>query len=170
MSKSLGNYIGIAEPPQEIYGKTMSISDALMVRYWELLTDKPLEEIAEMRRGIESGELHPMALKQDLARRLVEDFHGPEEAARAAEHFERVHQRRETPEQVTEVKLDPAHDMNCVTALVQTGLAPSKSEARRLIKAGAVSANGEKITDPSAPLPAKPFLLRCGKVRFVKVV
>ncbi|PYV13325.1 MAG: tyrosine--tRNA ligase [Acidobacteria bacterium] len=170
MSKSLGNYIGITEPPEDIYGKAMSISDPLMFRYWELLTDTPLEEITASKRAVEAGDEHPMALKARLARRLVEDFHGPEAAARAAEHFERVHQRREIPEDIPEIKLAPADDANYVSALVETGLAPSKSEARRLIRSGAVSVNGEKMTDVAAPLPPKPFILRCGKLRFVRVV
>jgi tyrosyl-tRNA synthetase len=169
MSKSLGNYIGFTEPPEDIYGKVMSISDPLMFRYWELLTDMPPEERAAMQSAVASGAMHPMTLKHRLAHRLVEDFHGGEAAAQAADHFARVHQRREIPEEIEEIRLDLADAMNFASALVETHLAPSKSEARRLVKSGAVTVDGQKVTDPTALLPPRPFVLRCGKLRFVRI-
>ncbi|HEY4611445.1 MAG TPA: tyrosine--tRNA ligase, partial [Bacteroidota bacterium] len=93
MSKSLGNYIGITEAPEDMYGKAMSIPDSLMFRYWDLLTEVPHAEIAEMREAVESGELHPMKAKAALAFRLVEDYHGTDAAKGAEKHFARVHQR-----------------------------------------------------------------------------
>ncbi len=172
MSKSLGNYIGITEAPEDIYGKVMSISDPLMFRYWELLTQVPEAEIEQMRQGMASGELHPMKLKAQLAFRLVEDFHDTQSATQAAEHFARVHQRQEYPAEVEERRLSLSDDMNTwVDALVIAGLAPSKTEARRLMKAGAVEVNGAKITDVTARIDpqAGPFYVRCGKLRFCRV-
>lgn len=172
MSKSLGNYIGITEAPEDIYGKVMSISDPLMFRYWELLTEVPQAEIERMKKGVESGELHPMKVKSQLAFRLVEDFHGAQAARQAEEHFARVHQRGDVPESMPEFHLKRGRNSDSlVDVLVQSGLAPSKTEARRLIKAGAVSVNGEKVTGVTATIPPEvsSFVLRCGKLRFCQV-
>ncbi len=169
MSKSLGNYIAFTEPPEDIFGKVMSVSDTLMFRYFELLTDVSLEEIARMKSGAASGELHPMKLKAQLGYRLVKDFHGEPAARQAAEHFERVHQRGELPEQMSEIRVRIG---KIVDLLVSSGLAPSKSEARRLIKAGAVSVDGDKVADVTASVPAgkTEFVLRCGKLGFRRVL
>ncbi len=186
MSKSLGNYIGFTEPPQEIFGKVMSISDPLMYRYFELLTDVSAAEIARWKIAVASGEMHPMKLKAQLGFQLVNDFHDEEAARQAQANFERVHQRREMPEQVCEIEVtleerppdlkDGAHVLpdrilRIVDVLVQAGLAPSKSEARRLLKAGAVSIDGAKITDLEVPVPADKaeILLRCGKLHFRRI-
>jgi tyrosyl-tRNA synthetase len=172
MSKSLGNYIGFNDAPEEIYGKVMSISDSLMFRYWELLTEIPPADIQRMKKEVESGELHPMTAKGNLAKQLVEDFHGTKASIQAAEHFARVHQRGELPEAMPELTFPRGRDsMGLVDALVRCGLAPSKTEARRLVKAGAVSINGEKITEVTASIPGhlSEFVLRCGKLRFCHV-
>jgi tyrosyl-tRNA synthetase len=187
MSKSLGNYVGFTESPEDIYGKVMSISDSLMFRYWELLTDLPAPEISRLKGAMESGKIHPMDIKSDLALRIASDFHGKDAARAAREHFARVHQRGETPEEMAEISIDigdamPAPGdatgvragrvMPCVAdVLVNSGMAPSKSEARRLIKAGAVSIDGEKVTDAKASIPAdkRAFVLRCGKLQFRRV-
>jgi tyrosyl-tRNA synthetase len=186
MSKSLGNYIGFTEPPQEIFGKVMSISDPLMYRYFELLTDVSAAEIARWRIAVASGEMHPMKLKAQLGFQLVNDFHDEEAARQAQANFERVHQRREMPEQVCEIEVTlaerppelkdgapvlPDRILRIVDVLVQAGLAPSKSEARRLLKAGAVSIDGAKITDLEVPVPADKaeILLRCGKLHFRRI-
>jgi tyrosyl-tRNA synthetase len=186
MSKSLGNYIGFTEPPQEIFGKAMSISDPLMYRYYELLTDVSTAEIARWKAAVEAGEMHPMKLKARLGFQLVNDFHDEDAARQAQANFERVHQRREMPEQVCEMEVileerppdrkDSApvlHDriLRIVDVLVQAGLAPSKSEARRLLKAGAVSIDGAKITDLDVPVPADKMeiLLRCGRLHFRRI-
>ena len=105
MSKSLGNYVGITEAPQEMFGKLMSISDELMWRYYELLTDVSMAAIEQMKREVAAGQAHPMKLKQDLAGRIVTDFHGAEAAARAADDWSRQFQRDEVPEEVEEVTI-----------------------------------------------------------------
>ena len=172
MSKSLGNYIGITEDPENVYGKAMSISDSLMFRYWDLLTDAPQAEISKMKEEVEAGDLHPMKLKGRLAFRIVQDFHGTEAARRAEDHFARVHQKGGNPEEMREFHLKRADNAaSLVDVLVQCELAPSKSEARRLLKAGAVSINGEKIAEVTATIPSgiTDFVLRCGKLRFCHV-
>jgi len=172
MSKSLGNYIGFTEPPEVVFGKVMSISDTLMFRYWELLAPISSEELARRRGEIESGALHPMEFKGELARRIVADFHGAEAAAAADAHFARVHRRRELPEEMPEYRFEPASGVpTLVDILTASGLAASKTEARRLIRAGAVSIDGEKVSDVAAAAPAgaSEFVLRCGKLQFLRV-
>lgn len=173
MSKSLGNYIGINEPPREIYGKAMSISDALMWRYWELCTDATLAEIAGMRLRVEAGELHPKKAKSDLARRLVADYHGDRAAGEAAAEFEKIFARKETPEEIREVRLPSAHEPVWVPKLlVGLGLAKSNGEARRLIEQGGVYLDGERLSDTAREVPAAPaatYLIKVGKRHFVRV-
>jgi tyrosyl-tRNA synthetase len=173
MSKSLGNYIGINEPPKEIFGKAMSISDTLMWRYWELCTDATLAEIEAMRRRVQAGELHPRQAKADLARRLVADYHGAKAAAGAAEEFERIFARKETPDEVREVRLPSAPEPVWVPKLlVGIGLAKSNGEARRLIEQGGVYLDGERLSDTGREVPAAPastYLFKVGKRHFVRV-
>jgi tyrosyl-tRNA synthetase len=172
MSKSLGNYIGFTEDASDIFGKVMSISDTLMFRYFELLTDASLEDIEAMKSGVADGSLHPMELKTRLGSAIVRDFHGEAAARRAREHFARVHQRREEPENMPELVVEGGGPGAGLTELlVRSGMAPSKTEARRLFKAGAVSRDGVKITDPAARIPegAGGFVLRCGKLQFCRV-
>lgn len=173
MSKSLGNYIGINEAPKEIYGKAMSISDTLMWRYWELCTDATLAEIEAMRRRVQAGELHPKQAKADLARRLVADYHGAKAATAAAEEFERIFARKETPDEVREVRLPSAPDPVWVPKLlVGIGLAKSNGEARRLIEQGGVYLDGERLSDTAREVPAAPastYLFKVGKRHFVRV-
>ena len=185
MSKSLGNYVGFTEPADSIYGKVMSISDPLMFRYLELLTDMTSDEIQRKKADVESGQLHPMKLKGELASRIAADFHGEEAAAQAADHFARVHQRRENPESIQALEIRIADSANqwsdgasvqrsasLVQILVEAGMAPSKTEARRLIKAGAVEVENERVTDvtKSFPLDSPPFVLRCGKLHFRRII
>ena len=165
MSKSLGNYVGVAEAPEEQFGKLMSVTDDLMWRYYELLSARTSTEIAALRAG------HPKAAKVALAKEIVERFHGAE-AARAAEaHFEQVHARRETPEDVAEVALSLAGQptLPLVAALADAKLASSRSEARRLVAQGGVTVNGERATDPQAPLAAGEYLVKVGKRHFAKI-
>jgi tyrosyl-tRNA synthetase len=173
MSKSLGNYIAFADAPETMFGKVMSISDPLMFRYWELLTDVPPGDIASMKSEVAAGERHPMSLKADLASRIVREFHGEEAARQAAEHFARVHQRGEVPEGMPQFELRRSGDQvpTVVDVLVLSGLAPSKTEARRLVKAGAVTMDGTRITDVTFSIPprATQFVLRCGRLRFCQV-
>jgi len=151
MSKSLGNYVGITEPPEVMFRKLMSISDDLMFRYYELLTDLSLADIARLRERIARGERHPMLAKMDLARMVVTDFHSPADAERAAAEFNRVVRQGEVPSDIETVPLPesvrtPA-GLRIPQLLAKTGLAASVSEATRKIKEGAVEINGGKVTE-----------------------
>jgi tyrosyl-tRNA synthetase len=165
MSKSLNNYVGIDEPPGEQYGKLMSISDDLMWRYYELLSRRPLGEIAALRRE------HPKKAKSELAKEIVERYHGREAARAAEEQFEQVHARRELPDEIEErsVSLEGADSVPLARTLAQLGLASSGGEARRLIAQGGVSVEGERVSDPNARLPAGVHLLKVGKRKFTRV-
>lgn len=160
MSKSLGNYIGITEPPSEIFGKTMSISDELMFRYYELLTDAPLDEVKKM---------HPKEAKKKLAGLLVGRFYGEKEAKEAEEEFEKIFKGGGKPEEI-ELVLLPEAEIGIADLLVKTHLAPSKTEARRLIKQGGVSINDGVIEDDQLRVDLKvEKLIKVGKRRFLKV-
>jgi tyrosyl-tRNA synthetase len=173
MSKSLGNAIGIHEPPLEMYGKVMSISDEMMWRYWELLTDVSLAEIEKMK----SGQAHPMALKKDLARRIVQDFHSAEAAVQAEAGWSKQFQKHEAPEEVEEVRVSYADvtagvrsDGAAASAvkldklLARCGLAESVSDGARKIKQKSVRVDGEVRTEPvlNVRLPAE-LMIRVGR-------
>ncbi|HEX2465164.1 MAG TPA: tyrosine--tRNA ligase [Thermoanaerobaculia bacterium] len=169
MSKSLGNAIAVEDAARQIYGRTMSIPDALLWDWLTLLTELSETEIADRRRRCESGELNPKAVKMELARRLAAQFHG-EAAAREAEHeFETVFGGGGTPEDVPTIEVAAGQPLQAMVAAA--GLAPSKSEARRLLGQGAVTIDGEKTTDPFAELPARgePYLLKVGKRRWARL-
>jgi len=155
MSKSKGNYIGITEPPKVMFRKVMGISDELMWRYWELLTDLTLPEITALKMR------EPMGVKKELAGRIVADFHSAEDARQAAEDFTREVQQGAEPSDMDEVTLSGPNRLAQV--LVSVKLASSRSEAERLIKAGAVEINGERSTNPVSPLPAGNNTARVGK-------
>jgi len=155
MSKSKGNYIGITEPPKVMFRKVMGISDELMWRYWELLTDLTLPEITALKMR------EPMRVKKELAGRIVADFHSAEDARQAAEDFTREVQQGAEPSDMDEVTLSGPNRLAQV--LVSVKLASSRSEAERLIKAGAVEINGERSTNPVSPLPAGNNTARVGK-------
>jgi tyrosyl-tRNA synthetase len=162
MSKSLGNYIGITEPPEVMFRKVMQIGDELMFRYYELLTDKSMAEIAAIR-----AEMHPMEAKLALARLIVTDFHSAAEAARAAEVFNAVVRRKEVPADIPAVPLPEgvraANGIRLDKLLAKIGLADSVSDAARKIKAGAVEINGEKVKDLALPSPAAELVIQAGK-------
>ncbi|MBF0593730.1 MAG: tyrosine--tRNA ligase [Candidatus Omnitrophica bacterium] len=157
MSKSLGNYVGINEPPREMFGKLMSISDELMVKYFELLTDEDLAGVRQM---------HPKEAKMKLAATIVCQFHGTDAARDAREHFELVFARKEVPDDIQTLMLEPGAAL--IGILVNSGLAPSKNEARRLLKQNAVSFEGSLLTDESWPVQRG--VLKVGKRRFLKIV
>jgi tyrosyl-tRNA synthetase len=155
MSKSLGNAIGIHEPPLEMYGKVMSISDEMMWRYYELLTDVRVDAIAQMKADVAGGKAHPMALKKELARGIVADFHSVEAAAKAAEDWAKQFQNDQVPEEIEMAHVPFADVANregdavrLAKVLVKIGFAPSTSEADRKIKESAVSVDGAKTTTP----------------------
>ena len=173
MSKSLSNYVGITEPPEEMFGKLMSIPDNLMWNYYELLTDRTGSEIAGLRNGVESGRVHPMDAKMKLGEEVVSVFHGAEAARKAAGHFQRVFRDRQAPEEapVTTIPRGPATKLTAL--LVQLNLAPSKSEAERLIKHGGVEIDGGRVDDSRKEIDLTrtgEFLLRAGKKKFLRVV
>ncbi|MBA3241189.1 MAG: tyrosine--tRNA ligase [Acidobacteria bacterium] len=171
MSKSLGNYIGINEAPQEMFGKVMSISDELMWRYYELLTDASVEEIARLHASAEAGERNPRDLKVELAKHIIADFHSPADADAAEEEFNRVFKRKEDPDEIEERTIT-ATNWGLRALLVQTGLAASKAEAHRLIEQGGVSIDGLRITTVNHIEPIKPGMtttIKVGKRRFLRV-
>ncbi len=170
MSKSLGNYIGIDEPAEAIFGKVMSISDDLMLRYYELLSNRSAAELATMREAIAAGRLNPRDAKAELALELVARFQGRETAERAAAEFNRVHRAGGLPNNIEEVRLEvEGPTIWLPMLLVRVGLVPSSSEARRMLGQGAVSVNGERVAgEPELPA-GRQYLIRVGKRRFRRV-
>ena len=171
MSKSLGNYIGISETPTEIFGKVMSISDNLMWRYYELLTDLSLEEITSRRKSAEIGESNPRDIKAELAKSIVADFHSPEDAKRAEEEFNRIFRSKQAPEQVAEIAVESGL-WKLPRLMVDSDLAPSVAEARRLIEQGGVSIDGERHTRHDSEIsvsPERALLIQVGKRKFLRV-
>ncbi|MDP2734920.1 MAG: tyrosine--tRNA ligase [bacterium] len=167
MSKSYGNYIGIAEPPSEIFGKVMSISDELMMRYYELLSDAPKERLEEIR----AGRVHPKEAKEALAFELTERFWGKDEAGKALEGFHALFARREIPEEIESLEIVKYDNRGVLTAMRRAGFAQSTSEARRLVEQGGVRINGEKVSDWKMELPAKTeVLLQVGKRFFKRII
>jgi len=166
MSKSLGNYIGITEDPNTIFAKVLSISDELMWDWYELLSEKSIKEIEELKQKVKEG-LNPKIAKEALAMEIVDRFHGEGSGIRAKEHFDNVHKKGQIPDDIPEFELD---EQNIVDALVNTKLASSKSEARRHIKGGAVKINQEKINDQNITLSGgEEYILQIGKRKFAKV-
>ncbi|HBT97630.1 MAG TPA: tyrosine--tRNA ligase [Desulfobulbaceae bacterium] len=170
MSKSLGNYIGITEAPENIYGKVLSISDSLMFRYYELLSDLSAQEIAGLKAGIEDGSLHPKEVKKRLARELTARFHGQEAAEAAEAGFERVFQKKELPDDMAEVSLPKGDAIWLPQLLLDAGLVGSTSEGRRMIQQGAVMVAGEKAGDVGAKITTEgEVVVKVGKRRFARV-
>ena len=165
MSKSLGNAIGIHEPPLEMYGKIMSISDDMMWRYYELLTDIRTDQIAQMRADAASGKSHPMQLKKDLACSIVADFHSADAAAKAAADWAKQFQKDEVPEGVEERVVEaPENRLRIDKLLARVRLAESVSDAGRMVKQGAVRVNGSTVKDPAAVLDiSSGVLLQVGR-------
>ena len=173
MSKSLGNYVGITEPPAEMFGKMMSIPDELMWSYYELVTDRTPLGIAELKKEVEEGKLHPMDAKMRLAEEVVGGFQGAEAGRKAAENFQRVFRERRAPEEAPVEKLPVGPPKKLTALLVELKLVASKSEAERLIKQRGVEINEACVEDARKEIDlSKPreFLLRVGKKKFVRVV
>jgi tyrosyl-tRNA synthetase len=174
MSKSLGNYIGINEPPSEIFGKVMSISDDRMWRYYELLTDLTVDQIDALRRTAKGGERNPRDIKAELAKLIIADFHSHIEADAAEQEFVRRFRNKETPDEVEERTLPSNHPKgrDLSHLLVSVGLAESKAEARRLIQQGGVYVDGERqeiVNSTTIWKPGMSVLLKVGKRRFIRV-
>jgi tyrosyl-tRNA synthetase len=173
MSKSLDNYVAVEDAPEDMLGKLMSISDALMWRYWELLTDLSGSEVAAIKSSVTRGERHPMEVKFELARRITADFHGLPAAVAAEAHFNTVHQKREIPDDVAVHRLPAsAEPILLAKILVQLALAPSNAEARRLIQQGGVKVEGQVAREVHATLQGgagTSCLLQVGKRRFARI-
>ena len=169
MGQSRGNYIGVDEPPEEMYGKVMSIPDHAMRNYFDLISSFEPDEIEDIERRVAEGSLHPMEAKMMLAKDIVTIYHDAEAAARAEEHFKRVFQKRELPKEMPTHKLSAPQ--NIVDLLVETGLAPSKSQARRLIAQNGVRLDGKTVKSiEETVMPDKEAILQVGKRRFVRIV
>jgi tyrosyl-tRNA synthetase len=184
MSKSLGNYVGIDEPPQTMFGKLMSLPDALMLRYYELLSDISPADLAKLAKELENGAKHPRDAKEELAREITARYHGAGAAADAAREFSHVFREHGLPENIEEVPMmmNPMAGMEINPNIVQVesnwlphvmvsaSTAASTSQAMRLIKQGAVKVEGEKVSDSNTQVPVnKTFLLQVGKKQFKRV-
>lgn len=186
MSKSLGNYIGISEPAGEIFGKIMSISDDLMIKYYELLSHISIEELKKLKEGLKDNTVHPMDAKKSLASEIAERYWGKEAAVSVKEEFENIFKNKGVPDEIPKITIGgivsatlpvlegPGTGRSNINWLPQimkdSGLTKSTSEAIRLIKQGAVSIDGEKWTDPDKNLPFGEYLLKAGKRRFLKIL
>jgi len=174
MSKSLGNYIGIDEPAGSMYGKIMSIPDEMMWKYYELCTDLASSAIKELRVQAESGELHPMEAKRQLARSIISDFHSPAEAEKADEEFRRVFSERQAPSEIDEMVLESSSEPQLLTKImVAAGVAPTNKEATRLLAQGGVTVDQDRAEGTRTTLDStagRSYLLKVGKRRFVRVL
>ncbi|MCX6827006.1 MAG: tyrosine--tRNA ligase [candidate division Zixibacteria bacterium] len=172
MSKSMGNYIGIDEAPNEIFGKVMSIPDELIYSYFELVTDVPLSRLMEIKMLLQDKTVNPMNIKQELGERLVAMYHSPDIAAGARVEFERVFSKGQEPEEIPKFDCRGYGDhIWIVKLLIDSNLAASSSEARRLIKGGGVTIDGEKVLDENTNVTIKnDMLLRAGKRKFLRLI
>lgn len=175
MSKSLGNYIGLTDPPEEMFGKLMSISDELMWRYLQLLTDSTLEEIESLRKRVGEGILNPMEIKMNLAQQIVSTYHGRKMAIKAREEFEKVFRQREIPTKIEEVVISKDQLKNgrlwIIKLLVLSGFVNGTREAKRLVSQGAIKVNKQQISNPDADVEVEDgMIVQIGKRKFFKVV
>ena len=170
MSKSLGNYIGITEPPKEMYGKIMSTSDELMLRYYELLSHISVEKLNVLKEGIKNGTIHPKSAKEDLAMEIVERYWGKDEARRAKEEFQHIFRQKGLPDEIPVTELEWEEDEMWVPKILKvSGLTASTGEAIRLIKQGGVTINDKKHEDPDRKLRKGSYLFKVGKRKFMRI-
>jgi tyrosyl-tRNA synthetase len=172
MSKTLDNYVGITESPDEIYGKIMSITDPLMFRYYELLTDEPLSQIEKWKNEIKERKINPRDLKSQLAQSMVSDFWGKEEAGKAAEEFKRIFKKKELPSKIEEIEVKTP-EISLIDFLVGKNIFPSRGEAKRTVRQGGVYLDGERIEDIGFQINLKgksKVILKIGKKKFYKIV
>jgi tyrosyl-tRNA synthetase len=168
MSKSLGNYIGVTDEPNDMFGKVLSISDELMWRYYELLSTKDLQSIEELKKGVEDKSLHPKKVKDMLAMEIVDRFHGVGAGGIALDEFTKIFAKKDIPTDMETFELE--NGINILQALVQCKLEPSVSQGKRDIKGGAVKIDQVKVEDDKFCFEAGEFVLQKGKKNFVKVV
>jgi len=170
MSKSLGNYIGINEPPDEMFGKIMSINDELMLKYYELLSHISIEELNELKKGIEAGKINPRDAKEALAVEIVTRYHNKELAEKAKDRFIKLFRQKDIPDDILSVEIkDEGEGVWIPKIMKEYGLVKSTSEAIRLIKQGAVRLNNEQISDSQTKIKKGEYILKVGKRRFIKV-
>jgi len=177
MSKSMNNYVGITEPPTEIYGKLMSISDPLMFRYYELLTDVSQSEIEKWKRDVKEEKIHPKDLKSRLAKSIVTDFWGKKEAERAAEEFEKVFKHKEVPSEVEDIEIRIKEKMKVadyllIDLLVEQNIFSSRGEAKRMIRQGGIYLEGQRVADLDLKvnlLKEEGLILKIGKRKFYRL-
>jgi tyrosyl-tRNA synthetase len=167
MSKSLGNYIAVADTPNDMYGKILSISDVLMWRYYELLSSKSLDEIQALNIGVEGGNLHPKKVKEELAVEITARFHSMDEALEAREEFQRVHAHSEIPTEMDEFEM--VGPLWIAKLLVDAKLSVSTSQSRRDIKQGSVKINQQKVDDEQLQLESGEYVVQIGKRKFAKI-
>ena len=170
MSKSYGNYIGIDEAPSQIFGKVMAISDELMWRYYELLSAKSLEDIAALKTSVQNGQLHPKAAKENLAHEMVSRYHSEKDADEARQGFNAVFAGGGVPDDMPEHSCNCGEDSTPPVFLEAAGLVKSRGEAKRLMKEGALSVDGERCEDAVTPLVAGEYVVKLGKKRFLKLI
>jgi tyrosyl-tRNA synthetase len=170
MSKSLGNYIGISEPPKDMYGKLLSISDELMLKYYELLSHISNEEFSALKDGLKSGSVHPKKAKENLAIEIVQRYWGKDAATHAKEEFDRMFKDKGMPDEIPAFELAwEGEDMWLPQIMKLSALTPGTGEAMRLIKQGAVTVNDQKITDPQITFKKGDYLIKAGKRKFAKI-
>lgn len=167
MSKSLGNYVGISESPTEMFGKLMSITDELMFRYYTLLSDKSLTDIAKMQSDVSSGIYHPMDAKKSLAHEIVERYHGKPSADNALSEFINIFSKKELPDNMPEVSIN---GRPLIDVIMELSFAQSKTDARRLAEQGGVYINGERVSDLSTVIDSEECILKVGKRKFAKLL
>ncbi|SDF42703.1 tyrosine--tRNA ligase [Desulfovibrio legallii] len=170
MSKSYGNYIGIDEAPDQIFGKVMAISDDLMWRYYELLSSKSLENIAALKADVAAGRVHPKAAKETLAHEMVARYHSPKDADEAQQGFNAVFAGGGVPDAMPEHACDKGEASTPPAFLEAAGLVKSRGEAKRLIKEGALSVDGQRCDDPLTPFSPGAYVVKLGKKRFLKLL
>lgn len=171
MSKSYDNYIGISDPPEQIFGRTMSIPDSLIYPYFELATNVSNERLKEIKTALENDSTNPRDLKRELARTLVAMYYDEESAIRAQEEFDKIFIKKEIPDEIDEFNIEDKSEINILDLLLLVNFAPSKGEAKRLVQQGGVSIDGEKISDVHQNIKIKSgMILKVGKRKFLKLI
>ncbi len=171
MSKSLGNYVGIFDPPKDMYGKLLSINDSIMIKYYELLSHITNEALHDLKEGLRSATVHPKKAKEDLALELVERYWGREAALHAKEEFDKVFKEKGTPDEIPVFELHWSEENLWLPQILKTsGLVSSTGEAMRLIKQGAVSIDEQKVDDPNRKIAKGNYLIKAGKRKFIRIV
>ncbi len=172
MAKSLGNYVGIDDPPDEMYGKIMSIPDNLILKYFTLITDYSLQQLKDEEKRLSDPDVNPMSIKKELARTVVAMYHSQEDAYSSGETFTQVFSKKELPEDIKKIRVDKGvESLLLVKLLADNCIVTSNGEGRRLIKQGAVKVNDEKISDINFKLkPSNEYIIKVGKRRFVKFI